>query len=339
MYCEIHPFDAPEEFIRNFGARGIVLSGGPETVTEDATPRIPDVVFELGCGHTDTRHLLWHAGARATARRPRAGSQKHEFGHARIRVANAIVAAFESAVASERGELNVWMSHGDKVVELPKGFEVIAATASAPIAAMGTPADDLRSAIPSRSDAHDGRRGDHLAASRATSAAAPAVDAGATSSPMRSRRWRAGRRRERACSVCRAVWIRAWSPRCLSRAIGDQLTCVFVDNGLLRLGRARRSRGDVRHQCAQPESSRRRCGPSSSSAICKGVSGSGGKRKIIGRLHRRVRRGSAQDRGRRSGWPGHDLSRCDRIRRHASPARRTSSSRITTWAGCRSACI
>ena len=66
VYCEIHPFDAPDDFFRDFDARGVVLSGGPETVTAADTPRIPDVIFDLG--GAGSRNLLRHAGHGRPAR-------------------------------------------------------------------------------------------------------------------------------------------------------------------------------------------------------------------------------------------------------------------------------
>ena len=84
VYCEIHPFDIPAEFIREFDPRGIVLSGGPETVTSDSTPRIPDAVFELGVPILGICYgmqaLAQQLGGRVQ------GSQQREFGHARIRI-------------------------------------------------------------------------------------------------------------------------------------------------------------------------------------------------------------------------------------------------------------
>jgi len=131
VYCEIHPFDAPEDFIRDFGARGIVLSGGPETVTEDATPRIPDVVFELRDEGTPLLGICYGMQALAQQLGGRVqGSQKREFGHARIRVSNGS-SLLSNLPSMTDGELDVWMSHGDKVVVLPDGFETTASTASA----------------------------------------------------------------------------------------------------------------------------------------------------------------------------------------------------------------
>src|SRR5262249_22037540 len=139
VYCEIHPFDAPQSFIREFAPRGIVLSGGPETVTEDATPRIPDVVFELNEEGVPLLGICYGMQALAQQLGGRVqGSNVREFGHARIRVTPSRL--FDGLPSLDDGELDVWMSHGDKVIEVPKGFTVVASTASAPIAAMENPA-------------------------------------------------------------------------------------------------------------------------------------------------------------------------------------------------------
>ncbi len=233
VYCEIHPFDIPAEFIREFDPRGIVLSGGPETVTSDSTPRVPDAVFELGVPILGICYgmqaLAQQLGGRVQ------GSQQREFGHARIRIEKQ--SALLSALPSIRdGELDVWMSHGDKVVELPPGFECIASTLSAPIAAM---ADESRSIYAVQFH--------------------PEVTHTADGAEMI-------RRFARDICKCRGLWTpqniiadaitmvreqvgdgkvvlglsggvdSSVVAALLSRAIGDQLTCVFVDHGLLRLG-------------------------------------------------------------------------------------------------------
>src|SRR5512143_1835571 len=96
VYCEIHPYDVDPAFIRAFAPNGIVLSGGPNSVTEGDTPRAPD--------------LVWTLGAAVRAR-----------GH------SALVRGIEDRRnAAGHGLLDVWMSHGDKVTALPPGFKQIA---------------------------------------------------------------------------------------------------------------------------------------------------------------------------------------------------------------------
>lgn len=232
VYCEIHPFDAPDEFIRSFGARGIVLSGGPESVTFADTPRIPTVVFELGVPILGICYGMQALAAQLGGRVE--SSETREFGHARIRV-TANSALLSNLPSAESDQLDVWMSHGDKVTRLPDGFECIASTASAPIAAM---ADEKRRifAVQFHPEVTHTQDGSHMI-----------------------------RRFAREICDCEGLWtpqniiddaiaaVRAQVGKgkvvlglsggvdssvvaaLLSRAIGEQLTCVFVDNGLLRL--------------------------------------------------------------------------------------------------------
>ena len=116
VYCEIHPFDAPEAFIRAFAPRGVILSGGPESVTLEHTPRIPDVVFDLGVPVLGICYGMQALAAQLGG--VVAGSDKREFGHAVVAVEpdSAFLAPVNGGAG---GELPVWMSHGDKVVPSP----------------------------------------------------------------------------------------------------------------------------------------------------------------------------------------------------------------------------
>ncbi|MGE8473783.1 MAG: glutamine-hydrolyzing GMP synthase, partial [Paraburkholderia hospita] len=142
VLSEIHPHDVSDEFIREFKPTGIILSGGPNSVTESDTPRAPQAVFEAGVpvlgicygmqtmaeqlgGKVETGHL-------------------REFGYAEVRARNhtSFLDGIQDFATSEgHGMLKVWMSHGDKVLEMPVGFQLMASTDSCPIAAM---ADEAR---------------------------------------------------------------------------------------------------------------------------------------------------------------------------------------------------
>ena len=128
VYCEILPFDVGGDVIREFAPRGIILSGGPESVTEGMSPRIDDAVFALGVpllGICYGMHALaTQLGGEVV------NSSAREFGHADV---TTVVASKLLGAPSER---SVWMSHGDKVTRLPDGFQLLAKTANAPIAAM-----------------------------------------------------------------------------------------------------------------------------------------------------------------------------------------------------------
>ncbi len=137
VYCEIHPWDMDAEAIREFAPRGVILAGGPESVTEANSPRAPQLVFELGvpvlgiCYGMQT--MAEQLGGKVQ------GSDLREFGYARVDVVGK--SAFIDGIEDHMDDdgvlaLDVWMSHGDKVVSIPDGFHVVASTPSCPIAAM-----------------------------------------------------------------------------------------------------------------------------------------------------------------------------------------------------------
>jgi GMP synthase (glutamine-hydrolysing) len=236
VYCEIHPFDAPEDFIRGFGARGIVLSGGPETVTEDATPRIPDVVFELRNEGTPVLGICYGMQALAQQLGGRVqGSQKREFGHARIRISDGS-SLLSNLPSMNDGELDVWMSHGDKVVALPDGFETTASTASAPIAAMESRATATYAVQfhPEVTHTTDGSEIIRRFARDICGCTGTWTPQNIIADAIASVRAQVGK--EKVVLGLSGGVDSSVVAALLSRAIGDQLTCVFVDHGLLRLG-------------------------------------------------------------------------------------------------------
>lgn len=137
IYCELYPWDVEESVIRAFNPKAIILSGGPSSVTDKDSPRAPDVVFTLGvpvlgiCYGMQTMAVqLGGQVSPATLR---------EFGAATIRLRHhsALFAAIQdSSGPNGEGYLNVWMSHGDQVSALPAGFSVIADNEATPIVAM-----------------------------------------------------------------------------------------------------------------------------------------------------------------------------------------------------------
>lgn len=236
VYCEIKPFDLPAGAIRAFGAQGIILSGGPESVTLARDFRAPPVVFELGVpvlgicyGMQTMAEQLGGVVSPASVR---------EFGYAQVRARghSRLLKDLQDAVNDAgHGLLDVWMSHGDHVTELPDGFKLIASTDSAPIAGI---ADEARgfyglqfhpevthtkqgAGIVSRF-VHDicGCDGLWTASNIATDAIAAVRARVGTDHVL------LGLSGGVDSSVVAAL---------LHEAIGDQLVCVFVDNGLLRL--------------------------------------------------------------------------------------------------------
>jgi GMP synthase (glutamine-hydrolysing) len=234
VFSEIRPFDISIEDIRAFNPKGIILSGGPESVTAEASPKIPEGVFDLGIPVLGICY-----GMQAMAEQlggKVAASLVHEFGYAEIKLEaqNSLFAGLSDRKDQADTYLDVWMSHGDKVVALPDGFSLIASTPSCPIAgivleekhfygiqfhpevthtlqgkplyenfvhkicackALWTPANIIEDMI--------ARVREKVGSDKVLLGLSGGVDS----------------------SVVAAL---------LHKAIGDQLTCVFVDNGLLR---------------------------------------------------------------------------------------------------------
>src|SRR6188508_111416 len=142
VYCEILPWDISNDEVRKWKPRGIILSGGPESVTDQEPPRAPKSVFELGvpvlgiCYGMQT--MAQQLGGRVEAGKLR------EFGYAEVRArghTKLLEGIEDFRTAEGHGMLKVWMSHGDKVVEMPPGFALMASTEACPIAGM---ADEAR---------------------------------------------------------------------------------------------------------------------------------------------------------------------------------------------------
>ncbi|PKL95082.1 MAG: GMP synthase (glutamine-hydrolyzing) [Gammaproteobacteria bacterium HGW-Gammaproteobacteria-8] len=235
VYSEILPFDAEPELIREFRPRGIILSGGPESVAFDDSPRIPAIVFELGVPLLGICYgmqaMAGHFGGKVDP------SDEKEFGYAEVAIANRsrLLAGIEDRVAvNGRGVLEVWMSHGDKVTALPEGFELMCTTGSAPIAGM---ADDARGYYglqfhPEVTHTRQGRRilerfVRDIAGCDAdwTTEAIIADQIARVRESVGSDRVLLGLSGGVDSSVVAAL---------LHEAIGDQLLCIFVDTGLLR---------------------------------------------------------------------------------------------------------
>ena len=236
VYSEIHPWDSDPAWIRSFNAKAIILSGGPETVTAKEAPSAPAVVFELGipvlgiCYGMQT--MAAQLGGTVIA------AEHREFGYAEVRAHghSRLLRDIEDHQSPEGyGLLDVWMSHGDQVATLPPGFNRIASTTTAPMAGM---ADEERNfyALQFHPEVTHTRQGGRIL-----------------------------ERFLRDIAGCEALWttrniiedsIRAIRDQVgseevilglsggvdssvvaalLQRAIGNQLTCVFVDTGLLRL--------------------------------------------------------------------------------------------------------
>ena len=235
VYCEIHPWDMEEGEIRVFHPHGVILSGGPETVTADIAPQVPSLVFTLGVPVLGICYGLQAMAQQLGGRVETAN--RHEYGFAQVRAHghSRLLSDIEDHTSPEGyGLLDVWMSHGDHVTELPAGFKLIASTESAPIAGI---ADDERRFYglqfhPEVTHTRQGQRILERFVIDLCECAALWTAGNIVENSIETVRDRVGGDRVLLglsggvdSSVVAAL---------LHKAIGDQLTCVFVDNGLLR---------------------------------------------------------------------------------------------------------
>ncbi|MDI3258334.1 MAG: glutamine-hydrolyzing GMP synthase [Sinobacteraceae bacterium] len=236
VYCEIHPWDLPEAALRAFAPQGVVLSGGPQSVTRAGSPRAPAAVWQLGvpvlgiCYGMQT--MAVQLGGRVEA------GAVQEFGYAEVRARghSRLLRDIEDRVNAEgHGLLDVWMSHGDRVTELPPGFKCIASTRDVPIAGM---ADEQRRFYglqfhPEVTHTPQGARiyarfvHEICGCGSAWTPGHIIADAIArVRAQVGTGRVLLGLSGGVDSSVVAAL---------LHKAIGEQLVCVFVDHGLLRL--------------------------------------------------------------------------------------------------------
>ncbi|MCZ6828494.1 MAG: glutamine-hydrolyzing GMP synthase, partial [Gammaproteobacteria bacterium] len=235
VYSEIYAFDVSAEEIRAFNPRGVILSGGPESVAAASSPRVPEVVFELGIPVLGICY-----GMQAMAEQfggKVAGSQLQEFGYAQIRLTGneGLLHNIHDHLDSQgRMLLDVWMSHGDKVVELPADFELMAESDNCPIAGMyhrERPLFGIQFHPEVTHTTQGTRIFEHFVlelcgCERLWTPANIIEDALLRVREMvGTDKVLLGLSGGVDSSVVAAL---------LHRAIGDQLTCVFVDNGLLR---------------------------------------------------------------------------------------------------------
>ncbi|MFN5746425.1 MAG: glutamine-hydrolyzing GMP synthase [Methylococcaceae bacterium] len=236
VYCEIHPWDCIESYIREFAPRGIILSGGPETVTLADTPRAPQLVFELGvpvlgiCYGMQTMADQLGGKVEACAHR--------EFGYAQVRARghSRLLRDIEDHITPEGyGLLDVWMSHGDQVTGLPEGFKLIASTESAPIAGM---ADEQRRfyALQFHPEVTHTNQGYRILSRFITDICACQAlwnTRNIIEDSIDTLRQKLGD--DQVILGLSGGVDSSVVAALLHRAIGDRLTCVFVDTGLLRL--------------------------------------------------------------------------------------------------------
>ena len=236
VYCEIHPWDAGDADVRAFAPRGIILSGGPESVLQANAPLAPQAVFDsevpvLGiCYGMQT--MAQQLGGKVEP------GNVHEFGYAEVRARghSSLLNDIEDRKNAEgHGLLDVWMSHGDRVTAMPPGFKLIASTGDVPMAGMADEARDYY-ALQFHPEVTHTKQG-----ARIYSRFVHDICGCGNS-------WNPGSIIEDAVARVRAQVGKgkvllglsggvdsSVVAALLHKAIGDQLTCVFVDHGLLRL--------------------------------------------------------------------------------------------------------
>ena len=234
VYCEVVPFNKADEAISKLNPKAIILSGGPASVTKIGTPRAPDSVFKLGvpvlgiCYGEQT--MVAQLGGTVES------SDHREFGRAQITIADDT--PLFQGLWHKGGADEVWMSHGDRVISLPEGFRVIATSESAPFAAI---ADDKRKlygvqfhpeVVHTPNGAKLLRNFTHKVANLSgdwTMAAFRAQEIARIRKQVGKGKVICGLSGGVDSSVAAVL---------IHEAIGDQLTCVFVDTGMMRAGEA-----------------------------------------------------------------------------------------------------
>ena len=236
VYCELHAHDMSGEAIKAFAPRGVILSGGPESVTQAHTPRVAQAVFDLGVPLLGICYGMQALAAQLGGAVDT--SARREYGHARVKIEGESRLFDGLQNGREEGGarvLDVWMSHGDRVERAPPGFKVIASTANAPLAAISDEARGLYGLQFHPEVTHTKQGREILRRFVHDICGCQAL-------------WTPGNIVENLIADVQAKVggdevLLALSggvdssvvAALLHRAIGDQLTCIFVDHGLLRL--------------------------------------------------------------------------------------------------------
>jgi len=240
VFCEVHPCDVTSDWVREYAKdgnlKGIILSGSHASLWEDETLRAPDAVFELGLpvlGICFGMYAIAHAlGGKVE------GGHKREFGYAEVR-ARGHTKLFDGiqdyTTPEGHGMLHVWMSHGDNVTEMPPGFKLMASTDSCPIAGM---ADEERKyyAVQFHPEVTHTTQGKAILERFVLDICGTRPDwvmGDYISEAVEKIRQQVGK--EEVILGLSGGVDSSVAAALIHRAIGDQLTCVFVDHGLLRL--------------------------------------------------------------------------------------------------------
>ncbi|MEN3375800.1 MAG: hypothetical protein V7604_1155 [Hyphomicrobiales bacterium] len=236
VYCEIVPFNKAAEAFATMKPRGVILSGGPASLTEDISPRAPQAIFEAG---VPVLGICYGEQAMASQLGGQVeGGHHREFGRAEVEVVRE--AALFDGVWQKGGKYPVWMSHGDRVTRLPEGFEVIGISNNAPFAAI---ADEKRKfyAVQFHPEVMHTPNGAALLRNfvrKISGAKGDWTMRAFKDEAIDKIRAQVGKGRV-ICGLSGGV-DSAVAAVLIHEAIGEQLTCVFVDHGLLRLGEAQK---------------------------------------------------------------------------------------------------
>ena len=236
VYCELVPYDVNPHFIEKFNPNGIILSGGPDTVSKIDSARAPNIVFDLNipilgiCYGMQTMAVQLGGEARS--------AKKAEFGFAKIRARNhsKLLVGIEDEINSQgHGLLDVWMSHGIEVTKLPEGFELIASTDNCPIAGFANNNKNYFG-LQFHPEVTHTKQGTQI------------LERFITTICQCEKKWTTDNiiddllKKIKSQVGDKKVLLglsggvdSSVVAMLLDKAIGDQLTCVFVDNGLLRL--------------------------------------------------------------------------------------------------------
>ncbi|AGT08996.1 glutamine-hydrolyzing GMP synthase [Paracoccus aminophilus] len=236
IYCEIHPFNAVDDaFLRDFAPQAVILSGGPGSVPAEGSPRAPALVWSLGVpllGICYGQQLMMDAlGGKVES------GLHAEYGRAFVQPATGHTADGIFAGLFDGGQEEVWMSHGDRVTKIADGFEVIGISPNAPFAIV---ADETRNfyGVQFHPEVHHTPNGKRLLENftRLAGFTGDWTMASYRGEAIRKIREQVGDKRV-ICGLSGGV-DSSVAAVLIHEAIGDQLTCVFVDHGLLRLNEA-----------------------------------------------------------------------------------------------------
>ncbi|AJI96300.1 GMP synthase glutamine-hydrolyzing [Yersinia ruckeri] len=239
VYCELWAWDVTEAQIREFNPSGIILSGGPESTTENDSPRAPDYVFTAGvpvlgvCYGMQT--MAMQLGGHVE------GSTEREFGYAQVEIKTdcALTRDINDALnASDEPILDVWMSHGDKVTAIPSDFVTVASTDTCPFAIMANEEKRFYG-VQFHPEVTHTKQGQHLLERFVLDICqCEALWTPATIIEDAVARLREQIGEDHVILGLSGGVDSSVTAMLLHRAIGNRLTCVFVDNGLLRLNEA-----------------------------------------------------------------------------------------------------